>query len=317
MARRTRLYFATDVHGSEKCFRKFLNAAAVYRADVMVLGGDVAGKAIQAITRAPGGRYTFTFRGVRYDLEDGGELEAAEQLIRDHGYYPYREDPGELQALEDTEALEGVFEELIAQRLTRWLDLADERLRPRGVPLYLMLGNDDPEVLRPLLDGAPWGEQSEGRVVHIDDDHEMISWGYSNPTPWQTYREQSEDDLQARYAALVEQLGDPERAVVNFHPPPYDSGLDEAPVLDATLQVQSSAGQARMAPVGSRAVRDVLERVQPLLGLHGHIHESTGFRRYGRALAINPGSDYGTGTLNGVLVTLAKDKVQAHQFVRG
>jgi len=317
MAKRTRLYFATDVHGSEKCFRKFLNAAAVYRADVMVLGGDVAGKAIQAVTRAPGGRHVFTFRGVRYELEDGPELEAVEQLIRDHGYYPYREDPGELQALEDGGALEPLFTSLIAQRLTRWLDLADERLRPRGVPLFLMLGNDDPEELRPLLDRAPWGQHAEGRVLQVDEDHEMISWGYSNPTPWATYREQSEDELRARYAELVEQLRDPARAVFNLHPPPYDSGLDEAPVLDAGLQVQSTAGQARMAPVGSHAVREVLERAQPLLGLHGHIHESAGFRRFGRAIAINPGSDYGTGTLNGVLVTLVRDKVQAHQFVRG
>jgi Icc-related predicted phosphoesterase len=69
--------------------------------------------------------------------------------------------------------------------------------------------------------------------------------------------------------------------------------------------------------VGSTAVRDALLGIQPLLGLHGHIHESGGMRRLGRTIAINPGSDYGTGVLNGALITLELDKVSAHQLVRG
>ena len=73
----------------------------------------------------------------------------------------------------------------------------------------------------------------------------------------------------------------------------------------------------RFRPVGSRAVRTVLEEAQPLVGLHGHIHESSGIRRLGRTIAINPGSDYSTGTLNGALVTLDGEKVAAHQLVRG
>ena len=89
MARSTRLYFATDLHGSEKCFRKFVNAASVYRPDVMVLGGDLAGKAIQGITRLTGGRYHCTFRGTSYDVEAGPELDGLERMIADHGYYTF------------------------------------------------------------------------------------------------------------------------------------------------------------------------------------------------------------------------------------
>jgi uncharacterized protein len=309
MAKRSRLYFVTDVHGSGKCFRKFLNGGPIYKADVMVLGGDLAGKAIQAITRSPGGRFEFSFRGASYDLEDGEELRAVEQLISDHGYYPYRAEPGELAEMEATGKLDDLFLTLISERLRQWLDLADERLRPRDIPLYWMLGNDDPPELAELLDSAPWG-------VHCDG-HEMISWGYANPTPWHTYREMSEDDLRSVFTRLAGELADAGSAIFNLHPPPYDSGLDEAPVLDGNLQVQSSAGQAKMSSVGSHAVREALERFQPLLGLHGHIHESAGFRQIGRTLAINPGSDYGTGTLNGVLVTLEPQKVKAYQFVRG
>ncbi|HUJ06834.1 MAG TPA: hypothetical protein VLX31_12070 [Streptosporangiaceae bacterium] len=316
MAKRTRLYFVSDLHGSGKCFRKFLNGGPIYGADAMVLGGDLAGKAIQSVTRTAGGRYQFSFRGAAYDLQDGDELRAVEQMIADHGYYPYRAEPGELAEKEAAGTLDELFLTLITERLGQWLELADTRLRPRGIPLYLMLGNDDPSELAPLLDDAPWGTHCEGRDVLVDG-HEMISWGYANTTPWHTHREMTEDELRSVFARLVAEMGDVQHAIFNLHPPPYDTGLDEAPVLDENLKVQSSAGQAKMSPVGSHAVREILEQAQPLLGLHGHIHESAGFRKIGRTLAINPGSDYGSGVLNGVLVTLEPQKVKAYQFVRG
>src|SRR5262249_32226250 len=175
MAKRSRLYFVSDLHGSGKCFRKFLNGAPVYKADVMVLGGDLAGKAIQAITRTQRGRFEFSFRGASYDLEDGEELRSVEQLIADHGYYPYRAEPGELAEMEATGQLDDLFLKLIAERLQQWLDLADERLRPQDIPLYWMLGNDDPPELAALLDSAPWGVHCEGRDVLVEG-HEIISW---------------------------------------------------------------------------------------------------------------------------------------------
>ena len=316
MAKRFRLYFATDLHGSDKCFRKFLNAGEAYQADAMILGGDVAGKAIQAITHGSGGRYTCTFRGASYDVEDGSELAALEQLIGDHGYYSYREEPGELAAREAGGTLDDVFLQLMRERLSRWLAMADERLRPQGRPVCFMLGNDDPPPLAELLDGAPWGTQAEGKVVELDG-HEVLSWGYSNITPFHSYREMTEEQLVKKFAELTPLLKEPERAILNLHVPPYGTGLDEAPVIDDTLTVQTAVGQVKFAPVGSTAVRQVLEDVQPLLGLHGHIHESPGFRKIGRTVAINPGSDYGTGALNGVLITLDKDRIKAHQLVRG
>ena len=317
MARRTKVYFATDLHGSSKCFRKFVNAGAVYAVDVLVLGGDVAGKALQTIVRGPDGRYRCTFIGTTYEVDEGPDLEALERLIADHGYYPYRAEAGELEARRADGSLDGLFVELMRARLGEWLTLADERLRPDGRRLFFMLGNDDPVELRTLLDAAPWGVHDEGKVVMLDDDHEMISWGYSNITPWHTHREMSEDQLTAALGGLAGQLRVPEHAIVNVHVPPYGSGLDEAPMLDANLTVQTVAGQVKFAPVGSTAVRDLLQRVQPMLGLHGHIHESGGIRRLGRTIAINPGSDYGTGVLNGALITLERDKVAAHQLVRG
>jgi Icc-related predicted phosphoesterase len=317
MAGRTRLYFATDLHGSSKCFRKFLNAGPTYGADVLVLGADLAGKAIQGIVAAPGGRWRCRFIGTDHDVGEGPELDALEKLIEDHGYYPYRAQPGELEGRQADGTLDALFLELMAARLRSWLALADERLRPKAIPLYFMLGNDDPIQLRPILDEAPWGTHAEGSVVALDDHHEMISWGYSNITPFHSHREQTEPELAASIEAMVARLRDPSRAIFNLHVPPIDSGLDDAPQLDADLAVQQSLGQVRFAPAGSTAVRGALETVQPVLGLHGHIHESAGIRRIGRTIAINPGSDYSTGALNGTLVTLERDKVATYQLVRG
>ncbi len=316
MAKRTKVYFATDLHGSSKCFRKFLNAGQVYGADVLVLGGDLAGKALQTIVRQPGGRWRCEFVGTRYDVSDGPEVDALERLIADHGYYPYRAEPGELDALLTSGGIDAVFGRLMDERLQGWLALADERLRAAGRRLYFMLGNDDPASLRRILDAAPWGVHDEGIVVPLDESHEMISWGFSNVTPWHSHREQTEEQLGASLATLVEKLHDPARSVLNVHVPPYGTGLDDAPVLE-DLRVQTQLGQVKFAPAGSTAVRDLIERTQPLLGLHGHIHEASGIRRIGRTIVINPGSDYSTGTLNGALITLERDKVAAHQLVRG
>ena len=317
MGRKTRVYFATDLHGSSKCFRKFLNAGPAYGADVLILGADLGGKAIQGIVRGTRGRWHARFIGTDHDVAEGAELEALEKLIEDHGYYPYRAEPGELEARQADGTLEALFLELMAGRLKAWMDLADERLRPKGIPLHVMLGNDDPQELRPILDDASWAVHAEGHVLALDESHELISWGYSNLTPFHSHREQTEADLAAAIASMTSQLRDPARAVFNLHVPPIASGLDEAPMLDENLTIQQSAGQVKFAPAGSTAVREAIEQVQPQLSLHGHIHESAGIRRIGRTIAINPGSDYATGALNGALVTLERDKVATHQLVRG
>ena len=317
MAKKTKLYFVSDLHGSNKCFRKFINAGPIYKADVLILGGDLAGKAIQTIENQGNGRWRARFVGTDHVVEEGPELEALEKLINDHGYYAYRAEPGELEAIHGTPAFDELFLRLMADRLSGWLQLADERLRPLGLPLYFMLGNDDPVELGAILDSAPWGTHDEGKVVWLDDEHEMISWGYANVTPWHSHREQTETELTAEYETLAAMLTHPERAVFNVHVPPFGTQIDEAPALDANLQVQAVLGQVQMVPVGSTAVREFELKHQPLLGLHGHIHESSGIRKLGRSVVINPGSDYSTGALNGALVTLDRDKVSGYQLVRG
>ena len=156
---------------------------------------------------------------------------------------------------------------------------------------------------------------AEGQVTPLDDIHEMIASGWSNRTPWDTHREEDEDRLKLRYDAMICQLRDPRNAVFNIHVPPYKSSLDEAPELDKDLRPKM-AGQA-LKPVGSIALRKAIEETQPLLGLHGHIHEGRGATRIGKTLCINPGSMYEQGTLLGAIVKLGKGKIENYVLTTG
>lgn len=115
---------------------------------------------------------------------------------------------------------------------------------------------------------------------------------------------------------MVVKLRNPQRAIFNFHLPPFGSKLDEAPALDEKLRPMH--GSRAMRPVGSTAVRDAINRYQPLLSLHGHIPESKGATKLGRTLAINPGSGYEEGILMAAIIELdARKGVTSHQLVSG
>lgn len=314
---RTVIYYASDVHGSDKCFRKFLNAARFYNAGVLVMGGDILGKAIVFLEETRPGVYAARQHERTVELATGAELDAYEKNAADAGLYPYRCQPGEQEHLRASGEIEGLFERLMRDRLRQWMALADERLAGSGVRCYIMGGNDDPPEVLTALGESKLVVDPDACVVQLDEHSEMISLGWSNPTPWNTPRECSEEELGQRIDALMAQVSHPEAAVMNLHVPPYASGLDDAPELDAALKVQTSLGQTRFKPVGSTAVRAAIERYQPLLGLHGHVHEAHAITRIGRTVCINPGSDFSEGVLHGALATLDKGKLKGYQMVSG
>ena len=313
----TTIYYASDVHGSNRCFRKFLNAAKFYRASVLVMGGDILGKAVVFLEETRPGVYVTTEHGRQIELASEAELQEFEKRAGDKGFYPYRCQRGEPQYLRESGQLEPLFERLMKARLQEWVALADERLAGSGVSCYIMGGNDDPPGVLEALEGARIVCNPEERVINLDEHSEMISYGWSNPTPWHTPRECSEEELARRIDRMMTEVKRPEALVMNLHVPPYQSGLDDAPELDASLKVQTSLGQTRFKPVGSTAVRAAIEHYQPLLGLHGHVHEAHASTRIGRTVCINPGSDYGEGVLHGVLITLNKGKLKGYQMVSG
>ena len=309
-----RLFFATDIHGSEVCWRKFLNAGAFYRATVLILGGDMTGKALIPIV-LDRGRWEVVFRDDRHVLETEEEVRAMEDRIAARGYYAVRVSREEMTALQgDAARVEALFAETMQRTLERWLDLAEEKLRGQHLRCFVCPGNDDRFEVDELIGRSRVVELAEGRVIDLGG-VEMISTGWSNPTPWQTYRECPEEDLRTRIEQMARGLRAPQQSVFNLHCPPYRSQLDEAPALDQDLR-PLYGGQA-VRPVGSTAVRDAIEQYQPVLSLHGHIHEARGAARLGRTLALNPGSSYETGVLQGALVEVDPGGVRSYMLVAG
>jgi len=311
----TRLFFATDVHGSTACWRKFVNSADFYDADVLILGGDTTGKAIFPIVEE-GGRYTYTRQGDEHEITDEAELEDLLDSLENSGYYPYVLDQEEYEKLQNHENADEMQDEIFISEMTarieEWIEFAEERLE--DTPVYASPGNDDPFEIDEVWDSSDVIDIVEGEVVDIDDEYQMATTGWTEPTPWDTDREEDGEQLRDRLERIVTRLDDDKRAIFNFHEPPYDSGLDEAPELDDDLRPKFGAQSTE--PVGSKAVRAVIEEHQPALSLHGHIHESRGETTIGDAIALNPGSVYSEGSLQGAVVDL-KPEVDVVGLVRG
>jgi Icc-related predicted phosphoesterase len=309
------VFAASDLHGSETCWRKFLNAGRQFDADVLLLNGDVAGKILVPFERR-GSRYVCWFRGEQLELDTEAELEQVFRTARQAGQYPYRAASGEIEQLKERGYLEQVFRQVIRASVTEWLELAEDRLRGTKARLLVMPGNDDPPDVAEVVAQAGV-ENPEGKIVDLDEQHQLVALGYSNITPWRTPRELSEPDIETRLERDFEAVRDPALTIGAIHCPPYDSGLDTAAVLGDDFTVQYDSGHVRMGPVGSTAVKTVIERFQPLASIHGHIHESAGVRKLGTTVAVNPGSDYGDGILRGVLVSISGARVLGYQFING
>jgi Icc-related predicted phosphoesterase len=311
-----RIFYASDIHGSDRCWRKFLNAAGFYSADALVLGADLTGKAIVPLVEN-GGTVRAQFLGSEHVLSTPEEIEALEKRIADTGYYSHRCSEDEQAALRDDSAtLHALFVSKIVERLHEWMVLADERLE---IPCFVNAGNDDPSEVDAVIEGAERVEFLEGRVVRMPNGMEMASCGYANLTPWNCPRDVSEEALGERLERVVSQVEDPEFSLFNFHCPPYDSVIDQGPRLDENMRLRQTAGGIEMHAVGSTSCRAVIEKYQPLMGLHGHLHESRGTFKLGRTLCVNPGSEYTEGVLRGALIDIneRKRKVKNCVFTTG
>ena len=299
---KTRLFFATDIHGSETCWRKFLNSATHYEADVIVLGGDMTGKALVPIVDL-GGRWEATLSGVPRKLDSEDEVVEFEEAVKRRGYYPFRATPDELAELESDESKrDRLFHEHMLATVERWMALADERLNGSDVRCYVCPGNDDQFEVDEIIAAAKRVELAEGRVMEFGE-YQMASTGWANRTPWETYREEDESQLAKRIENVVSRItAPPEKTIYAFHCPPHGSGLDDAPEL--TEDLTPKHGSRALVSVGSTAVREWIEKGQPAVSLHGHIHEARGTARIGQTLSINPGSSYEEGQLLGALVDL-------------
>jgi Icc-related predicted phosphoesterase len=311
-----KIFFATDVHGSEICWKKFINAARFYQTDVLILGGDMTGKAIVPIVAQGGGKYKVTLLDQETILESKEQVDQMIVTIQNRGYYPYVTNPDEVAEIANRP---GRSDELFLQEalktIQRWMDYADAKLDGTGMRCFVCPGNDDMFEIDEVIKQAKRVELTEGKIVQLDEHHEMINCGWSTPTPWNTHREESEDQLRQRIQVMIDQLKDVKNSVFQLHNPPYGSGLDEAPELTKDLR-PAFAGRS-LVPVGSHAVFELIEKYEPLLTLHGHIHEGKGTRKYKRTLCINPGSMYEQGMLHGAVVELKPNKIGTYILTTG
>jgi hypothetical protein len=307
-----RIFFATDVHGSDVCWRKFLNAGTFHKADVLVMGGDMTGKAMVPITGS-GTTWRVTLQEQEHVLEGEDAVAAMEKRIRDRGYYPIRLSPDEMTAWQaDQELVDARFKAEMLGQVERWMALADERLAGKNIRCIVSPANDDIFEVDPIISAAKLVDLGESNLIDLDG-FALVSTGWANPTPWNTFRELPEDQLRERIDGLVAGVTDMSRAIFNFHAPPYGSNLDSAPQIGADMRYVSG-GQA-LIPVGSKAIRDSILEYGPVLSMHGHIHEGRGAVKLGRTLAVNPGSTYEDGVLQAAIVDLDLRKAEVKRYL--
>lgn len=319
----TRLFFATDLHASERTYRKFINAGKFYDVNILVMGGDITGKLLIPIIKEKNGHYRVTLQGRVEQLTTDEELKSLMARLDILGFYYKTMDEDEFRTMSsDENAVSALFNELARQRLSNWVDLAEERLAGTGIKCFVTGGNDDePEVLNVMKrEGNKSFFACENEMAYVDDDHSMISVGFSTPTPWKTPREVSDEQLGEMIEEMAAKIPDMNKAIFNFHDPPVDSSLDTCPKLDWSKDPPEQimqGGQPVLFGAGSRSIRNAIEKYKPMLGLHGHIHESQSVAKIGRTTCINPGSEYAEGVLRGCLVTFVDGEVQGYQMTSG
>ena len=311
-----RIFFATDIHGSDVCWRKFLNAGTFHKADVLIMGGDMTGKAMVPITGS-GTSWRVTLQEQEHRLEGEDVVAAMEKRIHDRGYYPIRLSPDDMADWQaNPDKVDARFKQEMLEQVQRWMDLADERLAGKNIRCIVSPANDDIFEIDPIISAARLVDLGESNLIQLDG-FSMVSTGWANPTPWNTFRELPEDQLRQRIDKLVAEVADRQRAIFNFHAPPYGSNLDNAPKIGEDMRYVSG-GQA-LIPVGSKAIRDAILEYQPALSLHGHIHEGRGAVKLGKTLAVNPGSTYEDGVLQAAIVDLdvKKGEVKRYLLING
>jgi len=310
----TRYLFASDMHASDLAFRKFISVALQYKVNVAVTD-ELTGKFIIPALKQKDGSVQFVFRDETVTARTEAEQKTEENKAANVGNYVYYCTPEEYEEMKSgTEGQDKLFKTLVCERLRRWTKFAEEKLKGKVDAVIMMPGNDDEPYLDDVLAESKWITNPDGKVIKLLG-NEVLASGLANMTPWKCPRDVEEDVLEQELEKLCAQITDWKHAIMITHCPPYDTKIDKAPKLDAKFNVVYSGGSPVMIPVGSTSVRKVVEKYQPLLGLHDHLHEGKGIDHIGRTTLINSGSEYYKGLLSAALVNLEDDKVKGYMFL--
>jgi len=312
------IFFASDLHGSNVCFKKFVNAAAFYKANVLVMGGDMTGKAVMPICEQDDGTHLAFESGQTIKLKTQEEVDEYIKRSGNKGFYPHVMSEGEFRRLRDDEHMRHeLFKKLVVERVREWCDYAGQKLDGKDIPFITAPGNDDFFEIDEILHNTPTVQYHEMQVTPLRGGYQMLHCGGSNKTPWDTEREYTEEEYEKRFAELLPQVEDMNRCIFNVHVPPHGTVLDQCPKLDENLQVVYEMGNPVQMHAGSTTLHEVIKQQQPLLGIHGHIHEGRGNIRIGETVCVNPGSVYPEGILQGALITLEGGKVRSVTLTQG
>ncbi len=315
----SKIFFSVDVHGSTLVWRKWITARSAYGANVLIFAGDLTGKVLVPIVSRRDGTYTATYFGRKWVLKSDAEVREFMTRLENAGAYYKVVTEEELEEMKNNPKLvEKVIFEEMEKRLRQWLDLIVEKINTRETLTIVMPGNDDELFIDEIIKSY----EDRGIVYPLDnvlevEGLELVSSPYVNPTPWNTPREMDEKKFEKHLESIISKLHNPSKAIFNFHCPPYGTNLDLAPKLTKDLKPVSIAGTVQYEHVGSKAVRKVIERYQPVIGLHGHIHESGGVDRIGRTVVVNPGSEYSEGVLRGFIIEVDGERLVNYWRVEG
>lgn len=314
----TRILYGSDFHGSDTVFRKFIASGLQYKADVLIVGGDVTGKAMIPVIHAGSGRYEASWFGNQAVATTPEKLEKVKKDISSVGFYPIVLEKDEAEELESQpEKMAAHFETEMCQRVREWMTLAEEKLTPQKMLLYFMAGNDDLASIDATVAEFKSIRNPDMAQSEIEGGYEVVGLSNANMTPWRCARDVEEDILEQKLNTLTGMIQHPERTIAVLHVPPYGSGLDTCPELDKNLKIITQGGQVVMKSAGSLAVKAFIEKVQPMLSLHGHIHESPGHVHIGRTLSINAGSEYAEAILKAAIINLEDGRVKGHLLISG
>lgn len=321
MSTRT-IFYVADLHGSEPVLNKTINSAKFYGVDTIVIGGDITGKLLIPIVDIGGGRYSLELYGVPTTI-DASQLEETKKKIRGTGSYWTMVSRSEYDALATNPAeVKRHFLDKMLEHLEAVYRKAEERLKPTGGKMYVLPGNDDYVEVADFLRSRSSDVvvNFEQQVVELGD-YQLAGYGKSNPTPWHTPRETS-DETVGRELRQVIATADPARTILVAHAPPADTTIDKAPKLTADMKPVTGGGHMEMVSVGSAEVRKVIAEFEPVAALHGHIHESPGVdtvvgQHRKKVPVMNPGSQYSSGVLQGILIRFADGKVKDYNFTTG
>jgi Icc-related predicted phosphoesterase len=313
-----RIVYGSDFHGSDTVFRKFIASGIQYKANVLMVGGDVTGKAMIPVIHQGQGRYLGSWFGKETLTTTPEELEKVKKDISNVGFYPIVLEKDEAQELEgNPEKMTARFEQEMCQRVREWMQLAEQKLTPQKILLYFMAGNDDLISIDDVVAEFKFVHNPDMTHSKIEGGYEVIGLSNANMTPWHCARDVEEDELEQKLNTLAGMIQNPERAIAMLHVPPVDSGLDICPELDKNLKIVTEGGQVVLKSAGSASVRSFIKKVQPMLSLHGHIHESPGHVHIGRTLAINAGSEYAEAILKAAIINLEDGRVKGHLLISG